>query len=427
MLLELVTSMRTDAFLEALASRADANAAATLTAGLALLQQYVAIRQRGPDPEADDAALASIHAQLDECTPTDREVIALHALAEALRYWTAESPSAFERRLAYVALVHYGQTLFGNALPKVALTVLDLVAVDAELDGQDAVSAQARLLCGFAYRTIGDWDASRAAYDRAYELAWGAGDFMTALRTRVGLAYNASSRGDLPGARALLRATAPRAKRLAPEALPYVYLGQASLENISGHSEDAIALCYRAHQAAGADEEMRTASLIDLAQCFSDYGAPEVAEDALRAVVRSDVDVRHRVQSMINLVFLAVTQRRETEFDTLRGQLLSLPFSIRQRTTYQLIEAQGLRTFGRLTDARAAGERALALAQEHSLFQLVFQAEEELRAIEGATAAEESAGAQAAEEAAPSIARPMSRRVSRIAGAVRSMAAASVG
>jgi len=149
-----------------------------------------------------------------------------------------------------------------------------------------------------------------------------------------------------------------------------------------------------------------------------------VAEDALRAVVRSDVDVRHRVQSMINLLFLAITQRRESEFDTLRRELLSLPFSIRQRTTFQLIEAQGLRTFGRLTDARAAGERALALAQEHSLFQLVFQAEEELRAIEGAAAAEESAGEQPAEEGAPSIARPMSRRVSRIVGAVRSMAAA---
>lgn len=414
--------MHAQSFLDAIGSAQSAETRTLLTVGFGLVQQYHAIRDRGFDASVDTAALATLRAELDTLSPLDREVTALRAVADALPHWDASAANAFGRRLAYTTLLQYGQALFGRAAAKLAVTVLELVAVHAELDGEDGVSAQARLLCGFAWRTLGDWDASRQAYERAYELAWSAGELTIAIRTRVGLGYNASARGDLPGARALLRATATRAARLAPEALPYVYLAQANLESISGQYEEAVALCYRARQAAGADEEMQYASMVDLAQCLVDYGAPEVAEKALRAVLLADLDVRHKIQTKIHLLLLSATLRREADFVALRDDLVPAPFTVRQRALYQLYVAQGLRTFGKLDDARTAAETGLRVAREHSLFQLMFQAEEELRAIEAA-ASHAHRVREVAPEAAP-VAAPrarMSRRLERIAGAISTM------
>lgn len=413
--------MHTQSFLDAIGGARNAETTTLLTVGFGLVQQYHAIRDRGFDPLIDDVALAALRARLDTLSPTDREVVALRALADALPHWNDGGAGAFGRRLVYTALIQYGQALFGRAAAKLAVAVLEIVAVHAELDGENGLSAQARLLCGFAWRTLGDWDASRQAYERAYELAWGAGELVIALRTRVGLAYNASARGDLPGARAILRSAGARASRMAPEVLPYVFLGQANLESISGKHEEAVALCYRAHQAAGADEEMRCASMVDLAQCLVDYGAPDVAEKALRAILRSDLDVRHKLQTRIHLLTLSATLGREAEFLALRDELVPAPFTVRQRTLYHLFAAQGLRAFGKLNDARAEAETALAVARGHSLFQLMFQAEEEVRAIEAAASAAHRVREEAP-AAAPRV-RRMSRRVERIAGAIDTMLA----
>lgn len=410
--------MHTQAFLEALSAPPSHEDTTRLTVGFGLVQQYQAIRARGVDAPVDATALVSLRTLLDPLPSLDREVTALRALADALRYWQPDPPSAFGRRLLYTALVQYGQALFGNAAAKLAVAVLNIVAVDAELDGDHELSAQARLLCGFAFRTLGEWESSYAAYERAYELAWGAGDFTVALRARVGLAYNATARGDLPRAHELLRAAARRGAQLAPDVLPNVFLAQAHLENTAERYEEAIALCYRAYQAASASEEMQYASLIDLAQHFVDYGAPDVAERALRAVLRADVDVRHRLQSQLHLLLLAGTQHREAEFDALTSELASAPFTIRQRTLYHMYVAQGLRGFGRLEQARDAATEAIALARSASLFQLMFQGEEELRRIEDAASTDAPRNVSGELEQLPVS---MSRRVSRIARAIEAV------
>lgn len=410
--------MNAQSFLDALGDARSVDTRTLLTAGLGLMQQYGAIRDRSAEASVDGPALDAVRAQLDTLSPLDREVVALRALADALPHWDDSAASAFGRRLVYTAIIQYGQALFGRAAAKLAVDVLELVAVHAELDAENVLSAQARLLCGFAWRTLGDWDASQRAYDRAYELAWDAGDFAIALRTRVGLGYNATARGDLPGARAILKETGVRAARLAPEVVPYVYLAQANLESVAGNDEEAVALCYRARQAAGADEEMQYASMVDLAQCLVDYGAPDVAEKALRAVLLSDLDVRHKIQTKIHLLTLSATLRREAEFLAWRDDLVSAPFTVRQRTLYHLYVAQGMRTFGKLDAARTAAETTVALAREHSLFQLMFQGEEALRTIESASVEQRVVR----ETPAPSqTARPLSRRVRRIAGAVDTM------
>jgi hypothetical protein len=164
---------------------------------------------------------------------------------------------------------------------------------------------------------------------------------------------------------------------------------------------------------------MQYASMVDLAQCLVDYGAPEVAEKALRAILVADLDVRHKLQTKIHLLMLSATLRREGDFLALRDELAPAPFTVRQRALYHLYVAQGLRTFGSLGDARTAAETALDVAREHSLFQLMFQAEEELRAIEAAASA-----AHPVVENAPAIAPRaprMSRRLERIAGAISTM------
>lgn len=406
-------------FLEALSTELNADIATRIAVGFGLLQQYGAIRDRGPDTTVDRPALAALHAQLDSQPARDREVAALHALADALPHCEDHSLTRLGRRLVYSALMQYGQALFGRGASSLAETVFELVAIDAELDGDNDLSAQARLLCGFAWRTLGNWEASQNAYERAYELSWGAGAFAIALRARVGLGYNMAARGDLPGARVLLVKTVARASRLAPEILPYAFLGQAHLESIAGRHEDAIALCYRAHKAAGANEAMQYASLIDLAQCLVDYGAPEVAEKALRAVLGADVDVRHRLQAQLHLLLVLATLRREAEFVALMSELAASPFTVRQQALYHLYVAQGFRAFGRLDEAQAIAVTAVASARDHALFQILFQSEEELRTIKALTNCRRKA--EGGMIPAPIPKTHLSPRIARVARAINSL------
>lgn len=370
------------AFLNRLASsRSDAEFA-RISAGFGVLQVYDSIKTTGFDPFVHQDAIDRAAAEIGGMDPDTSLRAALESVVQALPFWDSEHRARVGRRAVYTSLLVYGQALGDDGAWEIAETVYALVGMDAELDGETWLAAEARLLMGRASRMCADWEASRIAYRRAYELGLEAGDISLALRSRIGEANNLWSRGDFPAATRLLEATARRARTSCPPVLPRVILAQAGVANAAGEYERAIHLAYGLIESVPDDDELKYQALVDLAIFLTDYGLPPVAAAALRVVERSAPERRIRRQAKLNLFFLAAQDDDAGAFEALRTELDSEPFTAREKAQFALFSARGFRQFRRLDEAHAAVQRAIELANQCQLFQLLFEAEAELQTIE---------------------------------------------
>jgi tetratricopeptide (TPR) repeat protein len=370
------------AFLNRLASsRSDAEFARTAT-GLAALQVYDSIKTNGFDPFVHQDALQRVSLEIEGMEGETSLRTALESVVQALPFWDTDGRVRVGRRAVYTSLLVYGQVLGDEGAWEIAESIYSLVGTDSELDGETWLAAEARLLMGRASRMCADWDASRIAYRRAYELGMEAGDISLALRSRIGEANNLWSRGDFPAAMRLLDITARRARASCPPVLPRVILALAGVANAAGEYERAIHLAYGLLESISDDDDLRYQTLVDLAIFLTDYGLPPVAAAALRIVERAAPEPRVRRQAKLNLFFLAAQDDDEAAFNTLRAELDAEPFSAREKTQYALFAARGLRQFKKFDEAQASVERAIQLADQCQLFQLLFEAEAELQTIE---------------------------------------------
>jgi hypothetical protein len=417
------------AFLNQLAAaRSDVEFART-AAGLAMLQVYDSIKSNGFDPFVHQDALQRVEedvARLDESSVRT----ALESVVQALPFWDSTGSVRIGRRAVYTALLVYGQSLGDEGEWQIAESVYSLVGMDAELDGETWYAAEARLSMGRASRMCADWESSRVAYRRAYELGVECGDSSIALRSRIGDANNLWSRGDFPAARRLLETTARSARRSCPAVLPRVTLALAGLANAAGEYERAIQLAFGLLNSLPDTDELAYQTLVDLAIFLTDYGLPPVAASALKLVERSAPEARVRRQARLNLYFLAVQQADATAFTTLRTELAAEQLSARERTQFALFSAQGFRQFSQLDSARTAADEAIQLATRFELFQLLFEAEAELHQIQASQSQERvgAATAGAATTAAPATyysstaGRKLPVRIRRIAESLEVMA-----
>ena len=372
------------AFLNQLAAaRSDVEFTRT-AAGLAALQVYDSIKTNGFDPFVHHDALRRVEDDLSAVETESNVRAALETVAQMLPFWDSEGSVRVGRQAVYTALLIYGQALGDEGEWTVAENVYSLVGMDAELDGETWYAAEARLLMGRASRMCADWELSRIAYHRAYELGMEVGDASIALRARIGDANNLWSRGDFPGANRLLNTTARRARRSCPEVLPRVTLALAGVANAAGEYERAIHLAFDLLSSLGDNDELTYPTLVDLANFLTDYGLPPVAAAALRLVERAAPEARIRRHAKLNLLFLAAQHESEEAFIQLRDELTVAQLTVREQTQFALFSARGLRRFAHFDDAQAAVERAIALAKQYELFQLVFEAEAELREIASA-------------------------------------------
>lgn len=397
------------AFLNRLASSRSDSEFARISAGFAVLQIYDSVKTNGFDPFVHQDALDRAAAEIARMDPDTSLRSALESVMQALPFWDSENRVRIGRRAVYTALLVYGQALGDDGAWEIAETVYALVGMDAELDGETWLAAEARLLMGRASRMCADWEASRIAYRRAYELGLEAGDMSLALRSRIGEANNLWSRGDFPAATRLLDATARRARASCPPVLPRVILAQAGVANAAGEYERAIHLAYGLIESVSDDDELKYQALVDLAIFLTDYGLPPVAAAALRIVERSAPERRIRRQAKLNLFYLAAQADDEAAFEALRTELDAEPFTAREKTQFALFSARGLRQFGRLDEAHAAVEHAIQLANQCQLFQLVFEAEAELQTIERTVADMSVAPAVLPAAAVPSTGSPVER------------------
>ncbi len=371
-------------FLNRLASaRSDADFACT-AAGFGVLQVYDSVKSNGFDPFNHQDAIQRIEADIAAIDGAPRLRSGLAAIVQALPFWDSEGSVRVGRQATYAALLIYGQALGDEGDWSIAESVYSIVGLDAELDGETWYAAEARLLMGRASRMCADWESSRIAYQRAYELGLETGDVAISLRARIGEANNLWMRGDLPAARTILQATARKAKKSCPAVLPRVTLAIAGVANAAGEYEEAVHIAFELLASLDDADELVYSTLVDLANFLADYGAPPLAATALRMVERAAPEPRIRRLARINLLFLAAQHESEEEFESCRRALEGEPLPVRETVQFALFSAQGLRRFGRLEEAKAEADRSTELANRSELFQLAFDGEREIVAIEAA-------------------------------------------
>jgi hypothetical protein len=376
--------MNIDAFLDSLANaRSDASFART-AAGLTSLQAYDSIRANGFDPFVHEAILDRIALDIESIPVGTSARVALDSVIQALPFWDTEGTIRIGHRSVYTALLNYGQALGDEGEWPLAENVYARVGMDAELDGETWLAAEARLLMGRACRMCADWQTSQLAYRRAYELGMDAGDMAIALRAQIGEANNLWTRGDFPAGKRLLARTAHRARHSCPTILPRVTVAMAGLANAAGEYERAIQITFDLLQTVARDDEVRYQALVDLAAYLVDYGLPSVAAKALRLVEAAAPEAGVRRHAQLNRFFLAAHHDTEQEFTASYVAFSEEVLAPRQQTQLALFAAQGYRRFSRFDSAQTSAEHALVLAKQYEFFQLVFEAETELHEIEAA-------------------------------------------
>lgn len=360
------------------AARSEAEFART-AAGFTILQVYDSVKTNGVNSFQLDA-LRKVERDMAsmDAAPNVRE--GLEALVVSLPFWESAGPIRVGRRAVYTALLMYGQALGSEGEWRMAESVCALAGMDTELDGETWLAAESRLLMGRASRMCADWEAAQVAYRRAYELGMEAGDLSIALRAQIGEAHIMWSRGNLQGAKKRLASITKRARQSCPSVVPRAILALAAVANTSGEYEEAIHLAFGLLDTLH-DDELKYQTLVDLASFLSDYGLPAVASVALRVVAKSAPERHVRRHATLNLFFLAAHHEDAATFDALRAALADERLTPRQEAQYALFIAQGSRRFGRLAEAEVAAGEAIRVANLYEHFQLVFEAEAELREI----------------------------------------------
>jgi hypothetical protein len=82
-----------------------------------------------------------------------------------------------------------------------------------------------------------------------------------------------------------------------------------------------------------------------------------------------------RCQATINLMELAAIEDDEAEFNGRATELEAMPLDPRQIGVFHLFRGQGLRRFGKMEDAEASVEKAIAIAEANQLHKLAHEAE----------------------------------------------------
>jgi hypothetical protein len=201
-------------------------------------------------------------------------------------------------------------------------------------------------------------------------------DMMSILRARIQEANIAIDRGNLPYAETLLDDTIRRAKESGyPEVRATAIHDRALVANRRGKFDEALVLQYEAFK--GVRNQMaRDRVLNDLGTSFVQLGVYSAARDAYLVVAATAQEQYLRWTATINLLDVAVYERREPLFEQYRRELdgVSLPAAL--APYYFLFMAQGYRAFDKPGLAKAAAARAAEISASHQLGQAEIEAEQ---------------------------------------------------
>jgi hypothetical protein len=236
------------------------------------------------------------------------------------------------------------------------------------------------LMYGFGLRMQGRLDEASLAYAALRSAAVVANDERYRLESLLCDAKVAVDRGNFPVARELLDRTIADARRSDCSVIVSKGLtDRARVAAMQGDFELSLACSYEALERS-VDQMDRERILGNIAVTFQQMGLRDAARDAGLLVAATAQDRSARLTAVVNLMELAYQDGRELVFEQYRRELEREQLTPYLHAIYLEVCADGLRTFGRHREARAARERMLDVAESHGLHELVMKAEAALRA-----------------------------------------------
>jgi len=271
----------------------------------------------------------------------------------------------------------------------------------------------AMLMRGYSLRMHGRLEEASRAYAELRRAAEQANDERYRLESHLSDAKIAVERGNYGVARELLDRTLAQARRA--ECWVVVSKGLTDRARIAAMQGDLEMSLQCSHEALALNTDPigRERILANIALYFAQMGLREAARDAGLLVAATAQDRTTRLTAMINLMELAHLDERELVFEQYRRELAREAMMPNVEVSFLQVSAEGLRTFGRISEAKRAIERMLDVALRHSLHEHVIRADSMLTAIE-----------QPPKATAPE-APPPSERVAHIAHAIAEMRVAA--
>ncbi len=204
---------------------------------------------------------------------------------------------------------------------------------------------------------------------------------MNVLRARISEANLSIDRGNLPRAQALLEETIREssANRLT-EVKSLAMHARAEVAIKRGDFEVAIAMAYEALDGLTAPVA-RDRVLADIAVAFYELGMRSSARDAYLILAATAQEQYSRWVAVINLMECAAAEGREPMFEQYRRELADASLPVTLACQYHYFVGQGFSLFGRNAQAKAALERAIELAEQHHINEVLFKAEQSLEAL----------------------------------------------
>lgn len=236
------------------------------------------------------------------------------------------------------------------------------------------------LMRGYGLRMQGRLTDATEAYAALRNAAIAAGNERYRLESQLADAKVSIDRGNFPAARALLDRTITEARRA--ECRLVVSKGltdRARIAAMDGDHDLALACSYEALELTE-DAAERERILSNIALTFSQMGLRDAARDAALLVAATAQDRGTRLTALVNLMELAHQDRRELVFEQYRRDLAREKLTPYLQAVYHEACAEGLRVFGRVSEARLAARRMLEVAERHGLNEFVLKAEWLLRA-----------------------------------------------
>jgi tetratricopeptide (TPR) repeat protein len=344
----------------------------SVAAALVVLRLFDSWMREGAGMVAQEAVgLKAVRDQIASMDVRDSNRRLLGSVVDSMV--TAQDP-----RIVTVAprLMAYGRALQQAAKWSLAADVYRTVLAYATPveDSETVIAAHMQL--GRCLRVLAEWDESLSCFAAASHVATMVGDVMSILRARIQEANIAIDRGNLPYAETLLDETILQAKESGlSEIRATATHDRALVANRRGKFEEAIVLQYEALK--GVRNQMaRDRVLNDLGTSFVQLGVYSAARDAYLVVAATAQEQYMRWTATINLLDVAVYERREPLFEQYRRDLDGVPLPPALAPHYFLFMAQGYRAFDKPSLAKAAAVRAAEISAAHRLGQSLIEAEQ---------------------------------------------------
>jgi tetratricopeptide (TPR) repeat protein len=365
-------------FFEEIASRNEGTPEwSAATAGIVVLRLVDAWIEDGPRVMAtDDWGMRSVRSAIDEVRSNEKLRSILLSVVDLLETSTIVDMGKLAPRM-----MAYGQLLEYDATWTLAADVYASIIGHTHPVQEADIATQAHLRRGFCLRQMGDLPASLTAYVTAGEIAQSANDMVGVLRARIGEAKGAIARGNMPRAKEILDETIARASEHRLDDVRSMAMHDRSVvAHLTGEYELAIKIAYEALESTQSSRE-RDRILIDVASSFYKLGVHTAARDAYVIIASTAQEAYLRWFATLNLMEIAAVDGKELLFEQYRRSIDVGALPPQLAAHYWLQGGIGYEQLGNFSEAKTYLERAVTFAEEHELYQFVFDADSALRGL----------------------------------------------